>query len=229
LIKINKDTKVCISLAKQSGNFGTRIYNHVFEMMKMNFVYKSFSTDDLGNSLAGARALGIKGISITMPYKTPAMSFVDEMSEEVQATQSINTIVNENGTLKAYNTDIDSTGIVLRETQDRSHLYILGAGGLSKSVKYSSLGMFENTTVVTRENWEIIGSIKSGVVFNCTPVANLSSEFDNKKTTFIDARVETRTGRRLAVLQAARQFNLYTGENFPVDYVLDNIDQILEG
>ena len=33
----------------------------------------------------------------------------------------------------------------------------------------------------------------------------------------------------MAVLQAARQFELYTGEKFLTDYVLENLENILEG
>ena len=72
-MKISKDTKVCISLAKTAGNFGTTIYNHVFEKLGIDFIYKSFSTQDLEAAVLGAKAIGICGISVTMPYKTEVL------------------------------------------------------------------------------------------------------------------------------------------------------------
>ena len=53
-MKISKDTKVCISLAKSAGNFGTTIYNHVFEKLGIDLIYKSFSTQDLEAADLGA-------------------------------------------------------------------------------------------------------------------------------------------------------------------------------
>ena len=227
-MKISKDTKVCISLAKSAGNFGTTIYNHVFEKLGIDFIYKSFSTQDLEAAVLGAKAIGICGISVTMPYKTEVLKLADKLTDEVKETGAANTIVNSSGCLIAYNTDTDSTRIVLEEVKDKSVLYILGNGGFSKAVQYSSKGMFKEYKLITRENWSDIYNINSGTVFNCTPVKNLSKVFDTDKIEFIDCDVSSPTGKRLAVLQAARQFNLYTGEDFLTDYVLSNLDKILK-
>ena len=117
-MKLSKDTTVCISLAKQAGNFGTTIYNHVFELYGLDFLYKSFSTDDLQAAIKGAVALGVRGISVTMPYKTLVLSYVDECAPEVLATNAANTIVNDGCKLTAYNTDADSTRVLLTEQKD---------------------------------------------------------------------------------------------------------------
>ena len=230
-MKITKDTTVCISLAKNAGNFGTTIYNHVFDLCGLDFLYKSFSTEDLHDAIKGATALGIRGISITMPYKTEVLSYVDECSPEVLATNAANTIVNDGSNLIAYNTDADSTRILLLEQKDKfDQLFILGKGGFSKAVQYSARGIFSKVKIITRKNWDTLQDIESGLVFNCTPVEGLGQLFsENNKICFIDADVKTSTGKRMAVLQAARQFELYTGKKFLTDYVLENLENILEG
>lgn len=228
-MRVTKDTCICISLAKKAGNFGTTIYNHVFERDSIDFLYKAFSTNDLKASIEGARALGIRGISVTMPYKAAALDHVDELTPEVLATNATNTIVNENGKLIAYNTDTDSTRIILKEQSSRfDTLHILGDGGFSKAVQYSASGLFSNVQIITRKNWEILPTIDEGLIFNCTPVKNLHQKFAEKDGVgFIDADVTTQTGKRMAVLQAARQFELYTGCNFPTHYVLQNLEKIM--
>ena len=226
---INKDTVVCISIAKNAGNFGTTIYNHVFSLLGMNYLYKSFSTDDPKSALLGARALGIRGISVTMPYKSEVLKYVDEKAPEVQFINAANTIVNDNGKLTAYNTDADSTKTVLSEIKDKKDLYILGSGGFSKAVQYSAKDMFENIHVVTRKDWEITSKIKTGTVFNCTPLKGLKNIFESTDVEFIDCDVSTESGKRMAVLQAARQFKLYTGKEFLTDYVIQNSDKIIKG
>ena len=225
-MRISKDTVVCISLAKKAGNFGTTVYNHVFQKLNLDFLYKSFSTNDIVSAINGARSIGIRGISITMPYKTRVLDLVDSVSEEAAMTRSVNTIVNNDGVLTAYNTDVDSTSTLLEEVENKEMLYVLGAGGFSKAVQYSGSHLFDNVKIITRENWELVKNIKEGVVFNCTPIKGLT--FKSSDVTFIDCDVASDTGKRLAILQAARQFKLYTGVEFLTSYVMENLDDILK-
>lgn len=66
---INKDTKLCISLSKNSGQFGTRFHNYLYKSLKLNFIYKAFSVNDLASAILGMRALGIRGCGVSMPFK----------------------------------------------------------------------------------------------------------------------------------------------------------------
>ncbi len=59
---------LCISIAKKSGMFGTVVHNAGYRALKLNFMYKAFSVDDLENAILGVRSLGIKGCSVSMPY-----------------------------------------------------------------------------------------------------------------------------------------------------------------
>ena len=74
-MKIDKDTQVCISIASHPGNFGTTIHNAGYELLGLNFLYKAFAVKDIGGAIAGARALGIRGVSISMPHKETAVSY----------------------------------------------------------------------------------------------------------------------------------------------------------
>ena len=51
------------------------------------------------------RGLGIRGCAVSMPYKEDVIALVDVMDPSAKAIDSVNTIVNEGGTLTAYNTD----------------------------------------------------------------------------------------------------------------------------
>lgn len=102
---INKDTQLCISLAGRPGNFGTRFHNYLYEKLGLNFIYKAFTTQDIEHAVKGVRALGIRGCAVSMPFKESCMPFLDEISPSAQAIMSVNTIVNSDGYLKAYNTD----------------------------------------------------------------------------------------------------------------------------
>ena len=54
-LRINKDTKLCMSLASRPGNFGTRLHNFLYAAMNLNYLYKAFTTTDLKSAVAGIR------------------------------------------------------------------------------------------------------------------------------------------------------------------------------
>jgi len=103
---INKDTQLCISLAARPGNFGTRFHNFLYRELGLNFVYKAFTTRDLRAAIGGIRALGIRGCAVSMPFKEDCIELVDELDSSARRIMSVNTIVNTDGILKAYNTDL---------------------------------------------------------------------------------------------------------------------------
>ena len=224
---INKDTQVCISMAAQAGNFGCSMHNASFRKLGLNFIYKSFSipSDSLEEAIEGMKVFGFRGAGITMPHKINILKYVDTISPEVAAIGSTNTVINEGGVLTAYNTDSFSSYKVMRRCKNKKNIYILGNGGFSKAVQYSARKLFDNIRVITRKEWESISMIEDAVVFNCTPVKDIKV---NESVDFIDCLVESRSGQELTILQASQQFKLYTGHEFPIDYIKENFSKILE-
>ena len=102
---INKDTQLCMSLSGRPSNFGTTFHNYLYDKLGLNFIYKAFTTQDIEHAIKGVRALGISGCAVSMPFKETCMPFLDEIHPSAQAIESVNTIVNDNGFLRAYNTD----------------------------------------------------------------------------------------------------------------------------
>ena len=66
---LNKDTRLCISLAGRPSNIGTRFHNHLYDVLGLDFIYKAFTTTDIAAAIGGVRALGIRGCSVSMPFK----------------------------------------------------------------------------------------------------------------------------------------------------------------
>jgi len=133
---LNKDTRLCISLAARPSNFGTRFHNHLYEQFGLDFVYKAFTTTDLAGAIAGVRALGIRGCSVSMPFKEDVIALVDELDASATAIQSVNTIVNDDGYLRAYNTDyIAAADLLASNNLDPATPFLLrGSGGMAKAV-----------------------------------------------------------------------------------------------
>jgi len=185
--RINKDTKLCISLSGRPSNIGTRFHNYLYDELGLDFVYKAFTTTDLPAAIAGIRALGIRGCGVSMPFKEAVIPHVDAMDESATAIASVNTIVNDDGRLTAYNTDYVAVASLLRPhaTGTDRAFAVLGSGGMARAVVAALRdGGFGPGTVVARnENtgralaeqfgceWRPdVGTLRPAIVVNATPV-----------------------------------------------------------
>jgi shikimate dehydrogenase len=79
----------------------------------------------------------MRGVNLTIPLKEAASSLVDELDEQARLTGAINTIVNDNGRLKGYNTDGDGLLKALKLELDVEvpgrRVMLLGAGGACRA------------------------------------------------------------------------------------------------
>ncbi|MFJ4156977.1 shikimate 5-dehydrogenase [Pseudomonas sp. NPDC089752] len=132
----SKNTVLCISLAGRPGTFGVRFHNHLYQQLGLDYYYKAMSTHDLPAAVAGIRALGIRGCGVSMPYKEACIALVDEVDPSAAAIDSVNTLVNTDGRLKAYNTDYLAVRQLLKQHKvDPATAFALrGSGGMAKAV-----------------------------------------------------------------------------------------------
>lgn len=183
----DKDTVLCMSLAGRPGNFGVRFHNHLYQQLELNYYYKAMTTGDLPAAIGGIRALGIRGCGVSMPYKEACIDLVDELDASAAAIQSINTIVNTAGHLKAYNTDyIAIRQLIERHGLDRQASFALrGSGGMAKAVA-SALrddGFTQGTIIARNEqagraladacgyDWRAeLGALRPQMLVNVTPI-----------------------------------------------------------
>jgi len=214
MIKINKDTEIYCSFAKTAGNTGCQMMNTAFYYYGLNKIYKSFSVDNIEDAVKSVRTLGIKGFAITMPYKIEVLKYVDVTDAAVSQIGAANTVINDGGRLSAYNTDSYAAMDYLDMYDTRKKLYIVGDGGYSKAVNYSATKKGFTVEKVNRYNWYVLREIRTSIVYNCTPV-DITNMVDESND-FINCLVESQTGIDLASLQASKQFELYTGLEFPL-------------
>ena len=113
----------------------------------MNAVYLPLHVkpDQLGEYADSMRTLGFAGFNATMPHKQALLSVVDELDEEAERYQSVNTVKIRDGKLTGYNTDVRG---LFQAFSDRgvqlegSRIMIIGAGGVAGSlIKGASLSL----------------------------------------------------------------------------------------
>lgn len=212
---VNKDTEVYCSFAENAGNTGCQMMNSAFYYYGLNKIYKSFSVNDIEDAVIAVRTLGIKGFAVTMPYKIQVLDFIDNWTDEVELIGAANTVINDNGVLKAHNTDFLAARKFLQNYDYKLYFgktYVLGDGGYAAAVKAAMKHYEIEPIIITRDNWDSIKDIKDSLIYNCSPVENLPIHKSNQ---FIDCIVTSTTGFNLARMQAEHQFEMYTGLKFP--------------
>lgn len=152
---INKDTRLCISVASKPSNFGTTVHNAGYKALKLNYLYKAFRVnDDIENIIQSIRTLDIRGCSVSMPFKESVLPYLDNLDESVVKIGAANTILNDGGKLIGFNTDAIGAKIVinaLKLTKD-TKILLAGAGGVSRAILFalSELG-FRNISATSRD------------------------------------------------------------------------------
>ncbi len=193
-VTASKDTLLCMSLAARPGHFGVRFHNHLYRELGLDFYYKAFAPNDLSGAVTGMRALGIRGCGVSMPFKEDCIALVDELDASAAAIESINTIVNTDGHLKAYNTDYMAVAQLLEaHAVPRTPFALRGSGGMAKAVACAmrDAGFTEGLIVARNETagrrladacglrWQPeLGDERPPLLVNVTPVGMAGPQAD---------------------------------------------------
>lgn len=117
--------------------------NSAFQAAGINAVYGAFHVkpEQLGEAIAGVRALGFGGLNVTIPHKVHVMDYLDDMDESARMIEAVNTIVHRDGKLIGYNTDGIGYVRSLKEEMQLDlrgkRLLVIGAGGAARGVVYA--------------------------------------------------------------------------------------------
>jgi len=129
--------------------------NAAFRDKGIDYLYVPFRVkpENLGKAVEGMRALNIKGLNVTIPHKVAVIPFLNELDDLAEKIGAVNTIVNEDGILRGYNTD--ATGFLRAllesgiELEDKN-IVILGAGGASRAISLTLAEGGANLVILNR-------------------------------------------------------------------------------
>lgn len=144
--EINGKTKIIGVIGKNIKNsLSPLFHNQIILKYSLNFCYLPFQVaeTDLGKAIQGIKALNIRGVNITFPYKEKAIEFLGKVEKSARRIGAVNTIVNNKGFLTGYNTDVIGFKKSLQEDGEfvikEKKAVILGAGGAARAVVYALL------------------------------------------------------------------------------------------
>lgn len=114
------------------------MHNLAFSLMGVNAAYLAFETRDIEGAIRGMKALGIKGMSITIPHKSSVIRLLDGMHPLAEKIGAVNTIVNRKGRLMGYNTDAFGALKALEQATPLpgKNCLVVGAGGAARAIAF---------------------------------------------------------------------------------------------
>jgi shikimate dehydrogenase len=116
------------------------ILQAAFDAAGVEARYEAWKTppEELETRVAGLRADDVLGANVTIPHKEAVASLLDRLDERAERVGAVNTIVNEDGQLVGYNTDVAGFARALREDAGfdakGKRTAVLGAGGAARAV-----------------------------------------------------------------------------------------------
>ena len=117
------------------------MHNAAFNQLDLDYIYVAFRVrkEELGKAVQGMRALNIRGLNVTIPHKVGIMPLLDELDPLARKIGAANTIVNDDGVLRGYNTDASGfLEVLLDEGVDPEgkNIVMVGAGGASRAISF---------------------------------------------------------------------------------------------
>jgi shikimate dehydrogenase len=137
---IDAKTKVCAVIGHPVGHsLSPELHNAAFEARQLPFVYVAHDIlpGQVGQALEGMRAMGYRGVSVTIPHKVESMHCMDKIDETALGIGCINTVVNDGGFLRGFNSDGLGALGALREAgadPQGKRVLILGSGGAARAI-----------------------------------------------------------------------------------------------
>ena len=150
---------LCGSIMGSPFSLSAKIHNAAYAALGLDYTFVCFGIEDPVAGVAAIRALGVRGMNVSMPYKTVVMEHLDAIDEAALVIGAVNTINNIDGVLTGYNTDYSAIALLiarnrlaLRQAQGPGLSVLLrGSGGMAKATAaaFRDAG-FTDVTIVAR-------------------------------------------------------------------------------
>ena len=132
---------------------------------KFSYEKKELKINEIEDFINLIRKGEVFGASVTIPFKEKVIPYLDELTDEADLLQSVNTIYKKDGRILGHNTDgtgfiksLDKNGIII----ENKKIVILGAGGAAKAIAIKlAMENIKKLTIVNRtpERGKIIAEL----------------------------------------------------------------------
>jgi 3-dehydroquinate dehydratase / shikimate dehydrogenase len=240
--RIQPSTKLLGILGMPVGHsLSPLLHNRAFESANLDFAYVKLPAPDIKDFIDNARAVGLAGFSVTIPHKLAVMPYLSRITAAATAAGAVNTVSDSSGEWIGDNTDVHGVEAALRSAgfdPRGKKVVILGRGGGAKAALAAVQGA-RQVSVISRAEIAEAGPTACDLLINATPVGmypNVEASpvdgaigadvvFDmvyNPATTTLLRQAaaqnkKTVSGVAMFLAQAARQFEIWTGQPAPAE------------
>jgi shikimate dehydrogenase len=129
-----------------SHSLSPALHNAAFAALGLDWVYVAFpvAAGRAGDAVAAMRALGVAGLSVTMPHKAAVAGAVDRLTPVARRLAGVNTVIRDGDDLLGDSTDGAGLVDALRHDEgwhpDGRRCMILGTGGAARAVALALAG-----------------------------------------------------------------------------------------
>ena len=139
------------------------LHNYWIKNNSINAIYEKRKLDEseLDELILQIKQKKIEGVNVTVPFKKTIIPFLDELSDEAENTQSVNTLYLRDNKVIGHNTDIIGFQTSIKKSKyniSNKEIFILGAGGVVPSIIFALNKMkvskikISNRTIENAEN-----------------------------------------------------------------------------
>ena len=153
--EIGPGTQLCAVILHPAGHTRSpAMHNAAFAALGVDAVYLAFDVApaQLGAAIAGARALGVRQLAVSIPHKEAVMPFLDEVDATARRIGAVNTITRDGERLVGSNSDwLGVVRALERETELAGRdAVVLGAGGAARAAVFGLLERGARVRVLNR-------------------------------------------------------------------------------
>jgi shikimate dehydrogenase len=154
---ISGKTKVCALIGDPvEHTVSPAMHNAAFQELGLDYIYVAFKVkpEELPQAVAGLKALNITGFNVTIPHKVVIIPLLDSLDPLAEKVGAVNTVINDDGKLKGYNTDAEGFYRALTEhgfNPKNKKVVVLGAGGASRAITYILAKNGASLTILNRQ------------------------------------------------------------------------------
>ena len=135
------------------------IHNAAFRKLDMDCTYIAYkiSKEELEEGILSLKKIDIKGFNVTIPHKINIMKYLDKLDQNSSIIGACNTVVNCDGVLKGFNTDMEGFIDPIKKKKieiKESNVLLLGAGGAARAIIAGFAKEKAKKITIINKTWE---------------------------------------------------------------------------
>lgn len=113
------------------------LHNTVYQQLGIHSIMLAQSHSELSPLIQAIKTLSVELTAVTMPFKEEVIQYLDDDSAEVKILKTANTLIQRNGRLYGYNTDLAGIAFALSSIDlQEKQVIVMGAGGAARAMGY---------------------------------------------------------------------------------------------